>query len=125
MRSGGARQTDSGSDPGFFVENAVWTISYGGRRVLLKDAKGLRYLAQLLYHPGRRWPVAELAEVDDPSINPERVRKAVTNRVRQAIASIAAIHPELGLHLTNAVHTGAHCTYTPDRPVRWSGRDGQ
>jgi hypothetical protein len=49
----------------------------------------------------------------------ERTRKAVTNRIRQAVARIGQAHEALGLHLGNTVHTGGRCAYTPDRPMRW------
>jgi tetratricopeptide (TPR) repeat protein len=49
----------------------------------------------------------------------ERMRKAVTNRIRDAIARINAEHADLGLHLRNAVSTGTFCSYRPDRPVKW------
>ena len=60
-----------------------------------------------------------------PSVDPgggeaaERTRKAVTNRIRQAVVRIGAVHERLGLHFANAVHTGSRCAYTPDRPTRW------
>jgi len=54
--------------------------------------------------------------VGDPA---ERVRKAVTNRIRHALDRIRAAHPELGRHLTNAVHTGFVCAYQPEHPVAW------
>ena len=49
----------------------------------------------------------------------ERARKAVTNRIRQAVVRIGAAHERLGLHFANAVHTGSRCAYTPDRPTPW------
>jgi hypothetical protein len=49
----------------------------------------------------------------------ERMRKAVGNRIRQALARIAQVHPELGRHLRVSVRTGTFCRYDPDRPVRW------
>ncbi len=48
----------------FTLEGDVWTISYAGRRVRLKDAKGLRDLAALLARPGRDIAVHELAGAD-------------------------------------------------------------
>jgi tetratricopeptide (TPR) repeat protein len=36
----------------FRLDGAIWTVAYAGRTVHLKDAKGMRYLAQLLRHPG-------------------------------------------------------------------------
>jgi hypothetical protein len=114
--------------PVFRREGDYWTIVYDAAVVRLKDAKGLRYLEPLLRQPGRSFHVAELIHVaagrppaaDGPAEAVERARKAVTNRVRQTLARIASVHEVLGLHLRNAVHTGTHCTYSPERPIRWS-----
>jgi hypothetical protein len=54
---------------------------------------------------------------DDPT---ERMRKAVTNRIRQTVSKIGAVHPELGRHLANSVRTGTYCTYAPETPVTWA-----
>jgi class 3 adenylate cyclase len=51
--------------------------------------------------------------------NGERVRKAVTNRIKDGIAKIERVHPALGRHLANAVHTGTYCSYTPEPDVVW------
>ena len=50
----------------------------------------------------------------------ERARGAVTWRVRDAIARIEAVHPDLGHHLRRSVRTGTWCAYDPDPPVAWS-----
>ena len=132
--SGGARDAVVGV---FRLEGEYWTIAYEGKVVRLKSAKGLHYLAQLLRHPGRAFPVRELMAIveldaradregDDPARHgsarsraAERARKAVTNRIRQAVARVAAVHEDLGRHLRNAVRTGSRCGYTPERPTRW------
>lgn len=49
----------------------------------------------------------------------ERARKAVTNRIKDSIAKIAAEHPPLGKHLANAIRTGILCSYAPDSPAAW------
>jgi AAA ATPase domain len=49
----------------------------------------------------------------------ERMRKAVTYRIRHAIAQVAAAHPELGRHLQASVRTGTWCGYSPEHPVDW------
>jgi predicted ATPase/class 3 adenylate cyclase len=54
--------------------------------------------------------------IGDPA---ERVRKAVTNRIRNSLDRIAAEHDALGRHLANTVHTGTFCAYTPERPTAW------
>jgi len=117
-----------GRTPVFRREGDYWTIAYDAAVVRLKDAKGLRYLEPLLRHPGRSFHVAELIRMASRRPAPdgataeaaERARKAVTNRIRQTLAHIATVHQTLGLHLRNAVHTGTQCTYTPERPTRWS-----
>ncbi len=49
----------------------------------------------------------------------ERIRKAVTNRIRDSIARIDRQHEALGRHLANAVHTGTFCCYRPQTPTAW------
>jgi hypothetical protein len=49
----------------------------------------------------------------------ERVRKAVTNRIRDALDRIDVELPALGRHLRNAVRTGTFCSYVPERPTPW------
>ena len=118
--------------PVFRREGDYWTIAYDAAVVRLRDAKGLRYLEPLLRHPGRSFHVADLISVaacpngrqpvvgDGGAEAVERARKAVTNRIRQTLARIATVDQVLGLHLHNAVHTGTHCAYTPERPTRRS-----
>jgi hypothetical protein len=50
----------------------------------------------------------------------ERMRKAVGNRIRQALGRIEAAHPELGRHLRLSVRTGTFCRYEPDGEVHWT-----
>jgi tetratricopeptide (TPR) repeat protein len=50
----------------------------------------------------------------------ERIRKAVTGRVRDSIARLQKESPALALHLTNAVRLGTFCAYTPDKPTPWT-----
>ena len=97
---------------------------------VLRREGALRYLEPLLRQPGRSFHVAELIRVaacpPPPQVTVEdaeaveRARKAVTNRIRQTVVRIAGVHNTLGFHLRNAVHTGTRCTYTPERPIRWS-----
>jgi len=50
----------------------------------------------------------------------ERVRKAVTRRIRDAIDRIAKQNPFLGRHLHNAIRTGYSCWYSPELPLTWT-----
>ena len=52
----------------------------------------------------------------------ERMRKAVTYRIRHAIARVADAHPELGRHLRASVRTGTWCSYAPEHRVDWQQR---
>lgn len=49
----------------------------------------------------------------------ERARKAVTARLREAIARVRGVHPALGEHLDGSIVTGLTCMYRPARPIRW------
>jgi tetratricopeptide (TPR) repeat protein/nucleoside-triphosphatase THEP1 len=49
----------------------------------------------------------------------ERMRKAVSNRIRHTIDRIIEVHPVLGRHLRASVRTGTYCGYQPEHPVTW------
>jgi hypothetical protein len=53
--------TPAGARTMFRHEADYWAVSFGGTTVRLRDARGLRYLATLLYHPGREFHATELA----------------------------------------------------------------
>jgi tetratricopeptide (TPR) repeat protein len=50
----------------------------------------------------------------------DRARKAVTSRIREAIARIGKEHTALALHLGNAIRTGTFCSYRPERSPDWN-----
>jgi hypothetical protein len=50
----------------------------------------------------------------------ERARKAVTNRIRDALARIEREDPDLGAHLRRSVRMGTECAYRPEPRSRWS-----
>jgi adenylate cyclase len=49
----------------------------------------------------------------------ERARKAVTERVNQAIRHVEKAHSGLGRHLRRSVRTGSFCAYDPAEPTTW------
>jgi len=53
----------------------------------------------------------------------ERARTTVTSRIRDAVARVESVHPDLGRHLRASVRTGTFCAYLPERPVAWEVRD--
>jgi len=107
-------------------EGEYWTIIYEGALFRLRDAKGLRYLAHLLRHPGERVQCDVLAAAATGGTRAgvasrERTRVAVTKRIKAALAKIATLHPALAQHLTNRIRTGYVCVYVgdADRQVSW------
>src|SRR5215211_3776763 len=50
------------------LEGEYWSVAFEGRTVRVRDLKGMRYLAQLLAHPGREFHVLDLvgAETGQP-----------------------------------------------------------
>src|SRR5262249_28373957 len=50
----------------FRRDGEYWTIEYEGQTVRLHDAGGLRYLAELLHHPGREFHVTQLVTAAAP-----------------------------------------------------------
>ena len=49
----------------------------------------------------------------------ERLRKAVSARIRDAIRHVDGVHPAAGRHLANSVRTGVFCAYRPETPTAW------
>ncbi len=49
----------------------------------------------------------------------ERLRKAVSARMRDAIRRIDDVASALGRHLANAVRTGTYCSYQPEVATQW------
>lgn len=109
----------------FQPDGDFWTILYEQRGFRLRDAKGLRYIHRLLSKPGGKLHVTDLAAAEGSCDGPldadavERLRKAVANSIRYAIARIEKECPPLALHLTNALRTGTVCRYVPDRSPAW------
>jgi len=75
----------------FRREGEYWTIRFDGSVARLKDAKGLRYLAQLLADPGREFHAADLAAADGPAARP-----AVPGAREAARAGGLRARPDLG-----------------------------
>lgn len=49
----------------------------------------------------------------------EKARKAVTNRIRDALAKLQKTHPLLWQHLFTSLKTGTFCSYQPTQPTPW------
>jgi tetratricopeptide (TPR) repeat protein len=54
----------------------------------------------------------------------ERARKAVTARIRDALANLATEHPALGEHLRASLTTGTWCSYRPSSAITWRASGG-
>lgn len=55
-------------------------------------------------------------KLNDPM---DKMRSAVTWRIRNAIQKIEKTHPALGKHLAHSIKTGLFCSYSPEKPVKW------
>jgi len=98
-----------------------WTVTFAGKTVMLRDMKGLQYLAALLRQPGKGVPVEALvgsagtpAYRRAPKSATERARVTVTKGIKAALARIAMHHPALATHLDATVRRGYVCRYTPE-----------
>ncbi|MGH7820030.1 MAG: hypothetical protein ACREQ9_09665, partial [Candidatus Binatia bacterium] len=108
-------------------EGDYWTFAFDGAVARVRDAKGLRDIAQLIARPGAAVHVTALAtapkvEADDAAgavHAVERARKAVSWRIRHEIARIESIHPALSRHLRRSIRTGRFCCYAPEEPIVW------
>lgn len=88
----------------------------GGRLAVLGDEREL-LLAEVRRATGLGGRLRTSSAV--PS---ERARKAVSARIRDAIAQVATVAPSLAAHLDRSVQTGLRCVYDPGagETVRWS-----
>jgi hypothetical protein len=83
-----------------------------GRAQRLRDEREflLRELSAALGLGGRARRLGDEAD---------RARKAVTMRLRDAIAHLDGPLPGLAAHLRASVRTGRECCYAPGEPVSW------
>ncbi len=117
-----------------YREGEYWTIAYEDSVLRLRDSKGLRCLAHLLYHPGERVAAVDLLRIgesapptsrdgsaDGGPAGDEAARVLITKRIKAAVTKVATHHPALGYHLTLSVKTGSSCVYLadPERPLQW------
>ena len=81
----------------FRREGDYWSVVFEGRTVRVRDLKGMRYLAQLLAHPGREFHVLDLvgAETGQPmapgdagEVLDERAKTAYRRRLAEIEADI-------------------------------------
>ena len=87
-----------------------------GRSELL-DAERQQLLAEVRRVTGLGGGIR--SNSNDPA---ERARKAVSGRIRDAIARLAEIAPGLSAHLDRSILTGRRCSYSPsshDKQVQW------
>ena len=74
LRAAAAAETPTDAREGCLLrrEGDFWLVVWGGRRARIEDAKGIRYLARLLRHPGEEFHVGELMRI----LAPEGIRGA-------------------------------------------------
>jgi hypothetical protein len=103
----------------------VWRVGREPAVTLVRDSKGMGYLARLLAAPGVELSAVELAGVGGADASTaERARLNVTRALRSAVATIAAHDDALGHELGRSILTGAVARYEPagPAPTRWRVR---
>ena len=107
-------------------EGGYWIVSFDNAAVRLRDSKGWRHIVALLRSPDAELHVSVLATGKHASgitaQETERMRKQVSNRIREKLQALRDLHPSLWRHLEAAISTGACCAYRPVAPVRWTFR---
>jgi hypothetical protein len=131
----------------FRREGRSWTIRYDGKVISLPHTKGMHYMAILLSHPRRAFPVLTLyykvggtpeigtndtfskmskeqlakegLSISSPEDLRDKARKAVCIAIQRCFKIIEKEHPALHQHLKNTIKTGFSCSYTPDKPTPW------
>jgi hypothetical protein len=103
------RARNASTEPGSWsFEPSSMKTALGGSRVRNRSCREIDFLAaQLTQAFGR---TGRARKMSDPM---DRVRKAVTNRIHDAVDRIAKQDPHLGRHLHNAIRTGFSCWYSP------------
>ena len=112
----------------FRWEGDYWRIVFDGKTILLRDSKGMRYLATLLRQPREQVHSADVhAAAKEGSSrgattsSGEQARLAVTKGIKNALERIRTEHLTLGAHLDATVRRGYFCRYLPDPqlPIVW------
>src|SRR5262249_32463689 len=86
LRSDSTEQPERALNEGVFRrEGDIWTITYEGQTLRLKDFKGLSYIARLLQHPGEEFHAASLVTGVDTAngLEDSDVRTAELGRMTQ------------------------------------------
>jgi tetratricopeptide (TPR) repeat protein len=131
----------------FRKEGDFWTISFHGSTFRLRDTVGMHYISRLVASAGVEFSAPDLADSthraiikrgrgkknrsshrngnlngDHEDAAKERARLMVTKRIKDVIAKIRVIHPELARHFASSIRTGYICIYLrdEDQPNIWS-----
>jgi len=72
---------------------------------------------QVLNHISKASGLGRKARVSATSV--DKIRSAVTLRIKGCIKKISKAHPALGKHLALSIKTGTFCAYRPEEQVSW------
>jgi tetratricopeptide (TPR) repeat protein len=92
VHTASATSTSTGE---FRKEGDFWTIAYAGTTFRLKDAKGLRYIAYLLAHPGQRFHVHDLIEAVEGSATDGRISSRAESEGLSVVRDIGGSGPSI------------------------------
>lgn len=114
--------------PAMIREGDYWTILFRGRLIHARHNKGIVYLAHMIARPWASVHVSDLYGLtrgdrdrrrapSDSARLVESNRKAVTSRIRAAVAGFQRTDVVLGEHFASTVTTGTRCVYSPRPPA--------
>ena len=114
-RPGCPRRELPGRGNEFRRDGEVWTLTFGGRRVQLRDVKGLRDLAVLLAAPGQ-----EVTATDLGAVRPRDARRAATvgRRSGRTRCLTSAPAPRTAPGWLNSMASSRRPTRTRTSPAR-------
>jgi len=124
-----------------------WRIVYGGKEVLVKDCKGMRYLAFLVQNPDRSFLALHLVmhdsgqlpepdeiyssmsreQLSDEGLDSvgisehdlEKARSSVSHAIEAALRKLADCHPACHDHFRASFAPGRQVSYRPNVPTIW------
>ena len=72
---------------------------------------------EVLDHVSKSSGLGHMARMTSGSV--DKIRSAVTLRIKSSIKKISNEHPALGKHLSVSVKTGTFCSYRPEEKLHW------
>jgi hypothetical protein len=93
-----------------------WAVSWRGRRAVVRDIVGIRYLAVLSQRGSGGVPAVELAG-GESSAGAEYARVSVRKALLRAVREVEGADPTIGAQVRRQLRTGHVCVLDPLTPT--------